>query len=379
MKRLCLTFALLFLSASLVPATAYSATSHSKKKSTKSAKKKTTKKAPKKQTSSEAQTTDIVQTVERNHGIPRAKLAEAYNYAKELYAGKQYDKAKDVFKKIALAATDSDLNANSLYLFSQCAFHTEDFIGCIKALNILAKRWPDCPIIKTGYVARFCSYIINDEANLQTSWDYLRFESRFDDKGKPVWKESIPPGFKLKRINFKLAFGCYRVLSALQPNSPQTTSAKQELDTMLNAPITMVWVDEKAPPTRYGHPADFFSIFSLNEKKGFSKIICDRMFYDWESDRLYQFLNMYDDVRNLKPRFVARSKTPEETPVQPGPPITGNQVLLPQAAGPSAVTPEYHDPLAVLTLSKLFQVSGYNPYSDSYTNVIEASPLDSNL
>ncbi len=88
---------------------------------------------------------------------------------------------------------------------------------------------------------------------------------------------------------------------------------------------------------------------------------------------------MYDDVRNLKPRFVARSKNPEEVPTPTGPPTTGNQVLIPQSTDSSATTPELQDPLAVLTLSKLFKVSGYDPYNDSYTNVIETSPIDLNL
>lgn len=374
MKKLCLIFIGLFLAASLLPTVADAATSKKKKH-----KKKAPVTTPAPKPSSESQSFEPVQTIERNHGIARAKLADAYDYAKELYAAKEYDKAKDIFKKIVLAATDSDLSANSLYLYSQCAFHTQDFMGCVKSLTMLAKRWPDCPIIKTGYVARFCSYIIDDEANLQTGWDYMRFRSRYDEKGSPVWKESIPPGFKLKRINFKIAFGLYRVLTILEPNDPKTVEAKQKLDVMLNAPITMVWVDEKAPPTRYGHPADFFSVFSLNEKKYFSKMICQRMFFDWESEKLYQFLNMYDDVRNLKPRFVARSRNPEEAPAESGPVSTGNQVLAPQAATSSASTPELRDPLAVLTLAKLFQVSGYDPYNDSYTNVIETSPLDLNL
>jgi len=377
MKKLCLIFIGLFLAASLLPIAADAASS--KKKKSKKKATVTTSARHVVKPSAEAQTAEPSPKIERNHGIPRAKLADAYDYAKALYAAKQYDKAKDIFKKIVLAATDSDLNANSLYLYSQCAFHTQDFLGCVKSLTILASRWPDCPIIKTGYVARFCSYIIDDEANLQTGWDYLRFRSRFDERGLPVWKESIPPGFKLKRINFKIAFGLYHVLTILQPNDPKTAEAKQKLDVMLNAPITMVWVDEKAPPTRYGHPADFFSVFSLNEKKYFSKMICQRMFFDWESEKLYQFLNMYDDVRDLKPRFVARSRNPEEAPVESAPVSTGNQVLAPQAAGVSAVTPELRDPLAVLTLAKLFQVSGYDPYSDSYTNVIETSPLDLNL
>jgi tetratricopeptide (TPR) repeat protein len=377
MKKLCLTFAFFILAASLLPATAYSATSKKKKHS-----KKTTAKTHVRKHSSEAQVTEPVETVQRNHGIPRQKLADAYDYGKELYKAQQYDKAKEIFRKLILASTDSDLNANSLYIYSQCAFRTDDFTGCVKAMTILAKRWPNCPIIKTGYPEKFCVSLINDESNVQTGWDYMRFVSRYDENGRPVWKESIPPGFKLKRINFKLGFGLYQVLNILDPNSQVVNVAKQRLDYMINAPITMVWVDEKAPPTRYGHPPDFFSIFSINEKKDFSKIICQRMFYDFQTEKLYQFLDMYDDVRNLKPRFVARTKPPEEAqpvPVQTTIPTTGNQVLMPNITKANAITPELNDPLRVLTLSKLFKIAGYDPYNDSYTNVIETSPTDLNL
>src|SRR5581483_1613897 len=142
----------------------------------------------------------------------------------------------------------------------------------------------------------------------------------------------------------------------------------------------MVWVDEKAPPNKYGHPADFFSVFSTVEKKDFSNVICERMFFDWKSEKFYQFLDMYDDVRNLKPRFIAKTKIPEDadpnavltTPsgVSAPPPPPGAPVTLPQAQ---------QDPSIVLTLNKLFLISGYNPYEDSYTNLIESSPTDLNL
>lgn len=370
MKKLCLTFVFSLVVASLFsPA---NASSHSKKKH---AKKKAHVAQP--AASTEAQALSVSSRTEQNHGIPRAKLVAAYDYAKELYASKQYDKAKEIFKKIVLAATDQDLSSDSLYLYSQCGFHTEDFTACVKGLTVLAKRWPNCPIIKGGYVSRFCSFLINDIARLQTNWDYFRFKERLDEKGDPVWKESIPPGFKLKRINFKLGFGLYRVLKMIEPNSQQTTLAGQQLNYMINAPITMVWVDEKAPPTPWGHPGDFFSIFSENEKKDFSKVICDRMFFGWESEKLYKFLDMYDDVRNLKPRFVAKSKPPEEN-ASTDASASGN-ASPPPAGGTSATTPLLHDPLAVLTLSKLFQISGYDPYNDSYTNVIESSPADLNL
>jgi hypothetical protein len=142
----------------------------------------------------------------------------------------------------------------------------------------------------------------------------------------------------------------------------------------------MLWVDEKAPPNKWGHPADFFSILSTIEKKEFSKVICDRMFFDWQSEKLYQFMVMYDDVRNLKPRFVARTKPPAETPSGPAtlsPPVT----TPPPAPGTAAVTPKSPeaDPNVVLTLSKLFDISGYNPYDDTFTNAIEKSPIDLSL
>ncbi len=368
MKKLCLTFSFSLLLSSFLPA-AVDATTSSKTKHLKK------KHVIQPAASAESRPAPAAPTVERNHGIPREKLVAAYDYAKNLYAGQQFDKAKDIFKKIVLAATDEDLNSDALYLYSQCSFHTEDFTACVKGLTILAKRWPDCPLIKGGYVSRFCSFLINDVANLQTHWDYYRFKERLDENGNPIWKESIPPGFKIKRINFKLGFGLFRVLRIIEPNSEQTAAAGRKLNYMLNAPITMIWVDEKAPPNPWGHPADFFSIFSTNERKDFSKVICDRMFFDWQTEKLYQFLVMYDDVRNLKPRFVARTKEPEESEQVPVPANNGALTASPVPGGPAAQI----DPTAVLTLSKLFQVAGYNPFSDTYTNVIESSPTDLNL
>jgi len=375
MKKLCSTLILSLLLTSFVATQAQSA-SKSKKSSKK--KKQTTVAA-----ATPAPTAAPVETapqVARNNGIPREKLAIAYNTAKELYAAKQFDKAKDIFKKIATVATDSDISANSLYLYSQCAFRTEDYSACVRGLNVLSKRWPNAPIIKTGYVSRFCYFLINEISHLQTNWDYYRFKERTDETGNPVWKESVPPGFKIKRINFKLAFGLFKVLKRIEPTSNLTLDCKTKLDKMLNSPITMVWVDEKAPPNKYGHPADFFSVFSTVEKKDFSNVICERMFFDWKSEKFYQFLDMYDDVRNLKPRFIAKTKIPEDadpnavltTPsgVSAPPPPPGAPVTLPQAQ---------QDPSIVLTLNKLFLISGYNPYEDSYTNLIESSPTDLNL
>lgn len=281
-----------------------------------------------------------------------AQLANAYNYAYKLYAAKRFEEAFDVFKKVALISDNPTLNANSLYYYSQCAFRLENYTECVKAINILARKYPRAEAIQKGYVPRFCVFLINEATKLQTQWDYMRFKERQDENGDPVWKESVPPGLKIKRINFKLAFGLYRALETMLPNDPQTAAAKRKLDAMLNTPITVLWVDEKAPPTKWGHPGDFLSLFSLNEKKDFSKVICKRMFYDWETEKFHQFLEMHDEIRNLKPRFVARTKPPP--------------------ADPAAL----QETTAQFTLARLFRVAGYDPFQDDYTNLIETSPAD---
>jgi hypothetical protein len=381
MRKLWLTLIFLLIAVPLLPSKAYSDTgSHKKKASKKSSKSSKKPKATPKASTQAPSVTQAVPLVERNHGRPRELLVQAYDYAKNLYAAKQYDKAKDTFKKLVAVSTDMDINSNSLYLYSQCAFRTEDYTGCVRALTILAKRWPGCPIIRSGYVTRFCYFVINEVGSLQTNWDYYRFKERTDANGDPIWKESVPPGYKIKRINFKLGFGLYRVLKIIQPNTAPTLTAKKKLDYMLNAPITMVWIDEKAPPNPWGHPADFFSIFSTNEKKDFSNVICERMFFDWKTEKFYLFLDMYDDVRNLKPRFIARTKQPDEAQAMDAP-VTSGAPAAPALPGAAPVTAAaaQEDPTIVLTLTKLFQVSGYNPYDDSYTNLIESSPTDLNL
>ncbi len=295
------------------------------------------------------------------------QLYTAYNYAYTLYQAHHFEQAKDLFKKIATISTQPSLNGNALYYYSQCAFRTGDYDGCVKGLSILVKKWPNSPAIQKGYVSRFSIFLIDQVSKLQTNWDYYRYKETTDEKGQIVWKESVPPGFKIKRINFRLGFGLYRILTLIQPNAPETTSAKQKLQGMLNAPITLIWIDEKAPVNRYGHPEDFFSFFSTPEKKDFSKVICDRMFYNWKTDKFYQFLDMYDDVRNEKPRFIAKTKSPDETASQ----------VLPQTKTSNSTASQ--DPTAILTLAKLFQVAGYNPYDDSFTDLVNTGPADMGL
>ncbi len=369
MKKLCLAFVFILLALPFLSQEAFAATHKKKKKKVAAV---TAAPAP------TAAPTPAPPVVERNHGVPREKLAVAFSYAKSLYAARNFDKAKEIFKKIVLVSTDMDLNSNSLYFYSQCSFRTEDYAACVKALTILAKRWPTSPLITTGYVTHFCSALVKEVANLQTNWDYYRFKERTNDDGTPLWKESIPPGFKIKRINFKLGFGLYKVLQIISATGPETRLAKAQLNYMINAPITMVWVDEKAPPNKWGHPEDFMSYFSTVEKKDFSNVICDRMFFDWKTEKFYLFLDMYDDVRNLKPRFIAKTKVPEEaeTSAPPAPAIPGATPV--PGVNATAILPQ-QDPTVVLTLAKLFSVAGYNPYEDSYTSTIETSPSDLSL
>ncbi len=305
-----------------------------------------------------------------------SQLVTAYKYAYELYAANQFDKAKDIFKKISMVTDEPTLMSNSLYYYSQCAFRTEDYVNCVKGLKVLVKKAPDCSAIKKGFVTRFCVFLIDQASNLQTNWDYFRYQVADDENGNPVWKESIPPGPKIKRINFRLGFGLYSVLHAIQPDSPEDAAAKQKLQKMLDAPLTVVWVDEKAAKTNYGHSGDFLSLFSTNEKKNFSKVICDRMFFNFQTEYFYKFLDMHDDVRNLRPRFVAVNKIVKETAQAGAPPLPESN----EASGAitTAVSTE-EDPNKILTLYNLLHVAGYYPWLDSYSNTIEAAPTDLNL
>jgi hypothetical protein len=207
---------------------------------------------------------------------------------------------------------------------------------------------------------------IDEAVHLQTHWDYLRHMDGTDDEGKPLFKESIPPGLKVKRINFKFGFGLYRLLRTIQPDAPETAAAKDKLDKMLATPVSIVWADEKpVVKNKWGHPGDFLSKLTSSEKKDFSKIICDRMFYNWQTEKLPEFLDMYDDVRNSRPRYCARTRG---TPPGAAPVVVG---------GPE--TPPLEDEILPFTLANVFKASGYNPYLDSFSSVVESSPTDLNL
>ncbi len=306
--------------------------------------------------------------------VTQADLIQAYNYAYTLFKAEHFQEAKDIYKKVASISSDNDLCANALYYYSQCSFRTEDYDECVKSLSIMAVKFPQCAPISKGYVARFCVFLIGQVAQLQTHWDYFRYAEGTDEKNQIVWKESIPPGFKIKRINFKLGFGLYGIMNRIMPSSPYTINCKKELDNMLDSTITMVWVDEKAAVDKWGHPNDFFSVFSTKEMKAFSKVICDRMFFNWTTDKFYLFLNMYDDIRNAKPRFIAKTKQ------MLGNTYAGNTAGAPNSSTQKNMTPAaQQDPTAVLTLRKLLQVAGYNPWNDTYSSVIESSPSDLSL
>ncbi|HXL72170.1 MAG TPA: hypothetical protein VN963_00975, partial [bacterium] len=305
----------------------------------------------------------------------------AYNYAYSLYQAQKFDVAEELFRKLASAAMQPSINASSLFYYSQCAFRTENYDGCVKGLNLLVKRWPNSPIITKGYVSQFAIYLIDQVAAIQTNWDYYRYsDGTLDEKGNTQWKESVPPGYKIKRINFKLGFGLYNILQETQPNSPNTILEKQKLDQMMNLPIKILWTDEKAPPSRYGHPADFFSLLTAAEKKQFSKLICDRIFYNWQTDKLSDFFDIYDDVENLKPKYVAKTKEFVSSSSDSQPVLQFNQagtlngIQPPMLAQVRNAPTTYTDPTAVLTLANLFRVSAYNPYTDTFTNLIETQP-----
>jgi hypothetical protein len=197
-----------------------------------------------------------------------------------------------------------------------------------------------------------------------------------DEKGNVQWKESVPPGYKLKKINFKLGFGLYRVLQEMQPNSVVAMSEKQKLDAMLKLPIKILWVDEKAPPSRFGHPEDFYAIITPAEKKQFSNLICERLFYDWKTDKLCDFFDTYDDVENLKPKYVAKTKeTIDEAPaILPYTAEGQNGLQPPPLVQVNPAPKTVVDPTAVLTLANLFQVSGYDPYTDTTTKIDDSTP-----
>jgi hypothetical protein len=329
-------------------------------------------------------------------GKAAPSINEAYQYAYSLYSANNFTQAKQYYLYVVLNGTDSEQKANSLYLLCQCYLRLGDYNNCVKAANMLAGGYPKSSIVKNGSLTNFSTSLISQITNFQTDWDYWRYQDGTDDKNEIVWKESVPIGKRIKKIDFKLAFGLYRALAKLNPNSTETTDAKKKLDAMLARPMTIIWVDEKAAPNRNGHPADFFSLFTKNEKKDFSKVICDRIFYDWKSDMLWRFMDMYDDVRNLKPQYTAKTfnldsdnsgdtgvaaPVPTATPkttdgLPPPPPLPGlttadttNTKSLPPPPAPQMAAPIDSD----LTLGKLFTAAAYDPYSDTFSNPAETS------
>ena len=326
-------------------------------------------------------------------GKAAPSIEEAYQYAYSLYTANNFSQAKQYYLYVVLNGTDSEQKANSLYLLCQCYLRLGDYNNCVKAANMLAGGYPKSSIVKNGSLTNFSTSLINQITNFQTDWDYWRYQDGTDDKNEIVWKESVPIGKRIKKIDFKLAFGLYRAMVKLNPTSTETKDAKKKLDAMLSRPMTIIWVDEKAAPNRNGHPADFFSLFTKNEKKDFSKVICDRMFYDWKSDMLWRFMDMYDDVRNLKPQYTAKTfnldsdnsgdtgvagPVPTATPkpsdaLPPPPPLPGLEASADtpntKAPEPQMTTPVDTD----LTLGRLFTAAAYDPYSDTFSNPAETS------
>lgn len=299
------------------------------------------------------------------------QLKTAYDYALKLYGAQHFDDAKELFKKIAMVSTTPAVNANSLYYYSQCCFRTQDYDACVKSLDMLVQKWPNSTPVAQGFVFKFCYFLIDQVSKVQSKWDYYRFPEGKDENGAIIWKESVPPGFKAKRINFRLGFGLLRVLKRVYSSAPQTAQCKMKLVKMLTTPLTIRWVDEKAPPNRWFHPSDFVSEFQTPEKKGFSKFICERMFYNWKTEKLYLFMDMYDDIRNLKPRYIALTKNLEDE--------DANTQTSSSSKGGVAQASYNQDPFYTFTLQKLFQVTGYNPFNDSFTSITDSGLNDLKL
>lgn len=271
---------------------------------------------------------------------PNVVLLAAYKKATLIYKEKDYAKAKDILKAVAERSTNNELTANALYLLTDCYVRMGEYDNSVRSINLLTKKCPQASIVKNGYVAKFAVNIIDKLTQISTNWDYNRYQDGTDDDGKPAYKESVPPGKKITRINFKMAFGMFRSLQQVSPNSPETLEAKRKLETLLSAPITFVWVDEKARLSRWGHPEDFHSKLALKEKKYFSNLICERMFYDWKTDKFHEHMVMFDDVRNLKHHYTSKGLGAQGT----------------------------------FTLAKLFTSAAYDPYTDTTANPTEANP-----
>lgn len=257
--------------------------------------------------------------------------------------GRLQDSAKKL-KALLQASQHPELTANILYLLAFCQMRLSDYNSAIETTKTLVDKYSQTNLMKSGRVHKFLLKVIAKSAKPPTSWDYERYREGEDDAGNPVWRESVPPDKPVHRINFRLPFQMFAALQKIAPRMRETLQAKQLLEAMLSTPITVRWVDEKAVHTPWGHPADFFSKLTKKEKEHFSKIICERMFYEWKTEKIYMVLDMYDDVRNLKHYYTARSRPAEKKDAQPG-----------------------------FTLAQLFAAAAYDPYTDTFGSAVEAS------
>lgn len=262
-----------------------------------------------------------------------------YKDALAAYRHREYATAKKILTDVVAGSNNDNLTANCLCLIAASDIGMGEYDDCLKNIQTVTKDYYQTSAVQKGYVNHFATYIINQISKVPTTWDYQRWEDGKTDDGKPQYKESVPLGTHIVRVDFKLAFGLYRCMEKISPDAPETAVAKKQLTTLLMTPITFVWVDEKVQLSKKGHPVDFMAKISLKEKKRFSEIICERIFQNWKTDKMYQCLNYYDEVRNLKHRYTALGNGPGGT----------------------------------ITLAKVFYFAGYDPFSGNSFNPTESS------
>lgn len=266
------------------------------------------------------------------------ELVQQYKKALSDYRHKDYAMARKSLADIIAASSNDNLTANSLCLMAACDIGLGEYDDCLKSIETVTRDYPQSSAVQQGYVTRFAVNIIGQVAKIPTTWDYMRWQDGTVD-GQPQFKESVPLGTHIVRLDFRLGFGLLRCLQRIAPDAVETADAKKKLVGLLTTPITFVWIDEKAHPSMKGHPADFLSKISLEEKKRFSEVVCERVFNGWKTDKMYQVLDFYDEVRNLKHRYTAIGNGPNGT----------------------------------LTLAKVFYFAGYDPFTGKAFNPTESS------
>jgi tetratricopeptide (TPR) repeat protein len=281
---------------------------------------------------------------------PRVTLAtptysdrQYYTVAYQLFSRNNFVASEKYFRAAIAVSSNPQLIANSLYLIANCQIRLGHYERCYKTLKQLAQNYPSSTVVHQGYVTRFAAIVIKRITAMTTYWNYERMQNGTNNHKQPIYVESVPINHQIERINFKLAFGLYHVLQLIDPSSPAFQEAHQELISMLNTPITIIWMDQKAGTSKYGHPNDFFSELTVPEEKHFSMLISKRMFYHWKTNQMYQVLVMFDDVRDRHGNFTARGA--------------------------------YH---GTFTLHQLFQVSGYNPFTNRFKDAVDKSALKKN-